>query len=166
VQNTRNERNGMPTRTTKCEACSTGTMAGRIPGILSNRERCDSCEIFESDKSAQRAVAIEVLKDFFSIDPAANPDFDVMSRRLYKATACGAWIAEEKDGIAIGSIVEGSDADCQTHRIKWSDVTTDAIEAAVEAIEEEAEELWEEANEEYEDDDPRSMGWVGCDRLP
>ena len=115
-----------------------------------------------------KAAAIEVLKDFFGIDPAADPNFDVMSRRLYKATACGAWIIEEKEGVAIGSIVEGSDADCETHRIKWGDITADSLQKAIDAIEEEAEELWEEANgDEYvEYDDPRGMGWVGCDGLP
>ena len=113
-----------------------------------------------------KAAAIEVLKNFFAIDAAADPDFDVISRRLYKATACGAWIAEEVEGVAIGSIVEGSDADCQTHRIKWADITGNSLQQAIDAIEEEAEELWEEANEEYEDDDPQAMGWVGCDGLP
>lgn len=117
-----------------------------------------------------KAAAMEVLKDFFAIDPAANPDFDVMSRRLYKATSCGAWIAEEKDGngIAIGSIVEGSDADCQTHEIEWADITAEAIQKAIDAIEEEAKELWQEANGDgyVEYDNPRGMGWVGCDGLP
>jgi hypothetical protein len=136
-------------------------MAGPIPGVLSNGERCDSCEIFESDKSAQRAVAIEVLKDFFSIEADAEPDFSVMSRRLYKATSCGAWIVEEENGIAIGSIVEGSDCDCETHIIEWALVTSDEIQKAIDAIEAEAEELWEEAN--CEDDDPRAMGWAGLD---
>ena len=150
--------------TTKCEACSTGTMAGPIPGVLSNGERCDSCEVFKSDHDAQKAAAIKILKDFFSIEPDAEPDFSIMSRRLYKATACGAWIAEEEDGIAVGSIVEGSDADCETHRIKWADITAEAIQKAIDAIEAEAEELWNEAN--CEDDDPRGMGWVGCDGLP
>lgn len=117
----------------------------------------------------QKTKAIEILKNFFAIDPSADPNFDVMSRQLYKSTACGAWIAEEKDGVAIGSIVEGSDADCQTRRIKWADVTAESLEEAIAAIEEEANELWEEANEEEdeeEDEDPRSMGWVGCDGLP
>lgn len=121
-----------------------------------------------TETSPKKAKAIKVLKDFFAIDPAADPDFNVMSRRLYKATACGAWIAEEKDGVAIGSIVEGSDADCETRRIKWADITTESLNKAVERIENEAEELWEEANgDDYvEYDDPRGMGWVGCDGLP
>ena len=35
-----------------CEACTTGTMAGPIPGTLSNGERCDTCDIYDSDHAA------------------------------------------------------------------------------------------------------------------
>jgi hypothetical protein len=118
-------------------------------------------------KNRDKTAAIEVLKDFFSIESTANPDFELMSRRLYKSTACGAWIAEESDGIAIGSIVEGSECDCETHRIGWADITADSIQNAIDAIEEEADELWNAANnEDCDDDSPRGMGWVGCDGLP
>jgi hypothetical protein len=37
----------------QCEACSTGTMAGPIPGTLSNGERCDACERYENDEAAR-----------------------------------------------------------------------------------------------------------------
>jgi hypothetical protein len=58
--------------TTKCEACSTGTMAGPIPGVLSNGERCDSCELFESDEranlvarlTAQLRTVYETLRNY------------------------------------------------------------------------------------------------------
>jgi len=39
-----------------CEACSTGTMRGPIPGILSNGERCDTCERYASDRDAKQAM--------------------------------------------------------------------------------------------------------------
>jgi len=121
--------------------------------------------------NTDKEKAIIVLRDFFAIEGEAPLDFAVMSRRLYKATSCGAWIAEEANGVAIGSIVEGSDCDCQTHRIEWAKITEESLNEAIAAIEDEAEELWNEANgeeefDEYEDDSPRGMGWVGCDGLP
>jgi len=42
---------------TKCPECSTGTMAGKIEGVLSNGERCDTCEKFSSDQEARKAIA-------------------------------------------------------------------------------------------------------------
>jgi hypothetical protein len=42
---------------TKCPECSTGTMAGKIEGVLSNGERCDTCEKFSNDQEAQKAIA-------------------------------------------------------------------------------------------------------------
>ncbi len=46
----------MSTQHTPCEACTSGTMAGLIPGTLANGERCDMCQIYECDDDAKRAV--------------------------------------------------------------------------------------------------------------
>ena len=37
-------------------SCTTGTMAGPIPGTLANGERCDDCERFQNDDDAQAAI--------------------------------------------------------------------------------------------------------------
>lgn len=99
--------------------------------------------------------AIEILDAYFSIDPPQSGDFNLMSQRLYKHTSCGAWISEsvDKTGIAIGSIVEGSDIDCETHEIPWENINDDTINKAIECIEDEAEQLWNDANECIEDED-------------
>ena len=39
-----------------CEACSTGTLAGPIPGALSNGERCDTCQLYPDDAAAQATI--------------------------------------------------------------------------------------------------------------
>lgn len=40
-----------------CLACTTGTLAGPIPGVLSNGEKCDTCDIYPTDAAASAAVA-------------------------------------------------------------------------------------------------------------
>jgi hypothetical protein len=105
-----------------------------------------------------RENAIEVLRKFFCIDTDQPTDFETMSRRLYKNTNCGAWISEaiDGDGIAVGSIVEGCDVDCDTHEIQWADVSEDSIQKAIDSIEEQADELWNEWNR---DETTQSMSW-------
>lgn len=79
--------------------------------------------------------------------------FDQVKRAIYKNTECGAWIAfdyaaEEGGGsfLLVGSIVEGSDADCQTQRLRLP-TTMGEFDAAVREVEEEAEEIWIACNE-------------------
>jgi hypothetical protein len=107
----------------------------------------------------------DAVRSFFELPMGEPIDWELASRRLYKNTACGAWIQETATGIAIGSIVEGADCDCQTHYLAWDEVSEDAINSAIEIIEEEADEIWHEWNE-PQDDDPRANGWVGDDGLP
>ena len=47
----------METKTTECIECTTGAMAGPIPGTLANGERCDTCEVYASDREAWLAIA-------------------------------------------------------------------------------------------------------------
>ena len=37
----------------------------------------------------------------------------------YKYTTCGAWIEVNKEGISVGSIVEGCDEGTETHELKY-----------------------------------------------
>ncbi len=83
--------------------------------------------------------------------------WNTVQRLVYKNTSCGAWIdfeyaAEENGGsyLLVGSIVEGSDVDCQTQRLRLP-TTSKNLELALQAVEEEAEEIWLEWNgEEYQ----------------
>lgn len=45
------------TKPRPCKACTTGTMAGPIPGTLANGERCDTCKHYASDEEAREAIA-------------------------------------------------------------------------------------------------------------
>lgn len=68
-------------------------------------------------------------------------------RNLYKATACGAWIEFDKDGVRVGSIVEGCDFGTAVYPLKYPFTEKD-FDDRMEAIEKEAEALWEWANAE------------------
>ena len=68
-------------------------------------------------------------------------------RRLYGNTKCGAWIEFEADGVHIGSIVEGSEVDCQAYNLKYP-FTDKEFDDRIKDIETQADELWKEANEE------------------
>lgn len=76
-----------------------------------------------------------------------------ISKAVYDGTECGAFldVLESKDyeeigpGIAIGSIVEGSDAQATTHLLHYPFNGSD-IDHALSVVEEEASELWHIAN--------------------
>lgn len=86
----------------------------------------------------------EVL-DFFSAKTEEQA-----KRNLYKYTDCGAFIEFEKDGIVIGSIVEGSDEGTTTFKLKYKDISEDKLEDIIARIESEASLIWDWANEEDE----------------
>ncbi|MFZ9681385.1 MAG: hypothetical protein ACO3CL_08195 [Bacteroidia bacterium] len=88
---------------------------------------------------------------------ARESDID---RALYKGTDCGAWIKFDADGILVGTIVEGSDAEF-SERISLDgldDLDQDEADrelcerfwSAVEAIESAASDAWHEANDEID----------------
>jgi len=72
-------------------------------------------------------------------------------RNIYKNTDCGAFIEFEKDGIVLGSIVEGSDEGTTTFKLKYKDITEDKLEDILARIENEASLIWNWANEVGED---------------
>jgi hypothetical protein len=72
-------------------------------------------------------------------------------KHIYKYTDCGAWIEFEEDGIALGSIVEGSESGTSTFKIKYEDVTKDRLEETIKKIEDEAKLIWDWANKIGED---------------
>jgi len=76
-----------------------------------------------------------------------------IQKALFKGTACGAWIQFTESGLAVGSIVEGSDIDCESHYFDWTgeeDVES-FLSKALDEIELEADILWRERNEFEED---------------
>lgn len=74
-----------------------------------------------------------------------------LSRRVYKDTECGAWARMEPDGVTVGSIVDGSDAEVMPTTLRYP-FEESAWERMLEEIEAEADRLWKEANEEEDED--------------
>ncbi len=60
-----------------------------------------------------------------------------LSRELYKNTSCGAWFKSENDGVCVGTIVEGSDAEFS--RNLHYPFSVEAWDAAIAELEELAE---------------------------
>jgi len=95
------------------------------------------------------------LKDvaiYFSVDETL-PEAEVKSlieKNVYKFTDCGAWIKFMDNGIELGSIVEGSDAEVSSDPLIYPFPEID-IEETIDYIEREASWLWTEANESEDD---------------
>jgi hypothetical protein len=87
----------------------------------------------------------EVLKYF------SSENEEQAKRYIYKYTDCGAWIEFEEDGIALGSIVEGSESGTTTFKIKYEDITENRLEETIKTIESEASLIWDWANKIGED---------------
>jgi hypothetical protein len=87
------------------------------------------------------------MKDLNELVVALGTTADMLFRDIYKYTECGAWIEVIDGGIKLGSIVEGSDAETQTHTLMYPFNMTD-FDETIEFIENEADKLWHEANDE------------------
>lgn len=79
----------------------------------------------------------------------ADADLAALRSTLAAGTACGAFIEpldpDDGDGVAIGSIVEGSDLQTETYRLAYPFPATE-LDAAVAAVEDEATEIWHAAH--------------------
>jgi len=95
---------------------------------------------------ADMAVGKALLCRYFELADDRPFDFQYISDRLYAETECGAWLEERPDGIALGCIIEGSEAICQTHELTWTEVSKERLDEVVAAIEEEADVLFKEAH--------------------
>jgi hypothetical protein len=92
------------------------------------------------------AFLIHAIADPLSLPP----DVGRIDRAIYKGTSCGAWIRFDAEGIKVGTIVEGSDAE-YSERIDLSGVEMtaegarlvhDRVFEALRRCEEFAEEHW------------------------
>ena len=84
-----------------------------------------------------------------------------VEKAVFKGTECGAWITCETGpkgySCMVGSIVEGSDADCTPVRLYFPFQSRE-LEAALDQIEDEALTIWEELNSECPTDGPDRRG--------
>jgi hypothetical protein len=70
--------------------------------------------------------------------------------RLYRDTACGAWLQFTEQGVAIGSIVKGPEVDTETHYLDFPFKTTEFWHH-ISLIEDEADWIRYEWNDENHD---------------
>lgn len=104
--------------------------------------------------AAWSTFLIEAIAKSIGVEPNA----ELIDRAIYKGTDCGAWVRFDEQGVKVGTIVEGSDAE-YSERISLVGITTDLEEAecerliaerfweAVEACERFASEVWQEMEE-------------------
>lgn len=87
-------------------------------------------------------MSIKNASDLAEYLGANEPTERSLSRRLYKATSCGAWLKLIDTGIMVGSIVEGVDQTTETHELTFPFEATE-LDDAIAAIENEAQEIWD-----------------------
>lgn len=73
---------------------------------------------------------------------ANEPTERAMSRRLYKATSCGAWLTLSETGITVGSIVEGVDQTTATHALTFPFEATE-LDDVIADVENEVQQIWD-----------------------
>lgn len=85
------------------------------------------------------------FKSFLEIRGFNEKNIEQVSRNTYKYTNCGAWCSSDKKGIQVGSIVEGSDTDTETHNLNYPFEMKNFWDA-LDQVEKEACQIWEECN--------------------
>tara|TARA_R100000005_G_C4905597_1_gene145670 strand:- start:404 stop:682 length:279 start_codon:yes stop_codon:yes gene_type:complete len=85
---------------------------------------------------------IKNLKDFLKERLLGEEDFSQVQKNTFKFTECGAYIEEDEDGIAIGSIIEGSDLETSKTFLRYPFEIQEFWDA-LEATEKEAQQLWD-----------------------
>lgn len=86
-------------------------------------------------------MKVNNIEDFLVARKCGEEDFSEVERATYKYTNCGAWIAQEEQGIKVGSIVEGCDDGTEVHEVNYPFEIADFWKA-LESVEKEAEEIW------------------------
>lgn len=93
----------------------------------------------------QMIHAIRDLAELYGVSGSDEAELErALNRAVYKYTDCGAWLERVYGGIAIGTIVEGSDAEFS--RELYYPFTLKDFNQAIAYLEESAHEAWMEAN--------------------
>ena len=118
----------------------------------------------EAEQDEQAAKDRQTVLDFFSATTE-----EACERRIYKSTACGAWIKFTESGVVIGSIVEGLDFGTATYPLHFgTGFTSKDIQDRIDAVEREASDLWDWGNVTYDrtgrrNPNGKTMAEQGCD---
>ena len=81
------------------------------------------------------------MTDLLSLRGCGVESFERLKRNVYKYTSCGAWVDEDEQGVALGSIVEGVDEGTEIHSLTYP-FTIDQFQNALQSVEDEASEIW------------------------
>jgi len=82
------------------------------------------------------------LKEFLKARGCGEVSVAQVKRSTYKYTSCGAFLEVDKEGVSVGSIVEGCDEGTKTHQLKYP-FSIWEFWSALDAVEEEASEIWD-----------------------
>jgi hypothetical protein len=98
----------------------------------------------------QKGIIIPCIKPLYDlmVSYIGEPDPELWDRRIYKGTACGAWLrVKNAITITIGSIVEGSDA--EFHQDLEFPFTEEDLSKCFQWLEDECSYEWDIANPEW-----------------
>lgn len=99
----------------------------------------------EFDDEVDGTALMEQVAEHFGLSPDATEA--QIEKAIYGGTSCGAWITFTETGLVVGSIIEGSDANCTEHTLDWTgeENVGQWLDEALSEIEAEADTLWNEA---------------------
>jgi len=76
------------------------------------------------EDEAYGAFLIDTISAIYGITPGDKDAAKLIDKYAYKFTDCGAWVKFDSQGIVVGTIVEGSDAE-YSERISLKDIDID-----------------------------------------
>lgn len=129
---------------------------GHVSKAPVNCLRCKRAYLhLPADLTQSEVAGLHLLSNFFAIDWAMWEQEparwqQLIGRRLYKYTDCGAWIDVDwrLKQIRLGSIVEGCDFGTLIYCLPFNHIDNHSLEGRIAKIEEEANLLWHWANDE------------------
>jgi len=90
---------------------------------------------------------VNSFEEFLDERGFGEKDIRAVSSNTYKYTNCGAFCLREKDGVVVGSIVEGAQCGTENHKLTYP-FSLDDFYAALSKVEVEADQIWNEVNNE------------------
>ena len=90
-------------------------------------------------------MSINNLKEFLKQRNFGEKTIAHVDRNTYKYTDCGAWCAKVKNGISVGSIVEGVDHGTDTHTVTYPFELQEFYDA-IQLVEDEAKQIWNDTH--------------------
>lgn len=103
--------------------------------------------------------ARQLLKQISGESTTEKKAQELISHYAYKYTNCGAWASFSKDGVKVGSIIEGCDIYTQTYLLEYPFTKKEYFEA-LDMVENEASEIWIETHGCEDCGDENEIGYI------